>query len=150
MFGESHDLELSLKSQFNQNRPTNVKKFWLQKTCYNPITSTSVQKITLRDIVDMKSKRESLKFLKNFEKLTKMFQQELLNSSLHKIMLALILTKSRKLKSLHKMYLKTYWRRTSWISPEGNRKGDSVLAKVFNCMKLINKLKRKFQLLMQT
>ena len=94
MFGECHDIEMTLNCQLVLNRPTNMKKFWVLKSCYNTLSTTAINKITLKDIVDVNKRRDSVKFIKGFAELTKGFQQQLLDSLLHKIMLALVLTKS--------------------------------------------------------
>jgi hypothetical protein len=147
MFGERHDVEMALNCQLGFDRPTNMKKFWLQKSCYNTLSTTSINKITLKDIVDGSKCRDTVKFIKSFAELTKGFQQQLLDFPLHKIMLVLILTKSDKLESLHKMYLKTYWRRISWISSEGSRRSNFTFNKAFQCITSIYKLKSLFELL---
>ncbi len=142
MFGGSHEAEITRNCQLLLSRPTNMKKFWLQKSCYNVLTSASIQKVLLKDLIDI---QDDISFFANFTEFTLGFQHLLLDSLSHKMILLLVLTHSNALHTLHKLCLRTVWRRMSLLCGDPSQKCDLMLTEVTNCVQKVNKLKASFE-----
>ncbi len=143
MFGGFQEAEITRNCQLLLTRPTSMKKFWLQKSCYNILTSASIQKVSLKDLVDI---QDNLEFFASFTEFTQQFKSLLADPQSHKMVLLLLLTHPDPLYSLHKLCLRTISRRMSLFCGDTDGQCDLMLKEVGKCFKSAKKLKSSFEM----
>lgn len=144
MFGGFKEAEITRNCELLLTKPTSMKKFWLQKSCYNILTSASIQKVALKDLIDI---QDNMTFFANFTEFTLKFQHLLLDSLSHRILLLLVITHGSTLHSLHRLCLKTVWRRMSLLSGDASHKCYLMMCEVTKCVRSLNKLESNMEMI---